>query len=104
MVDAVGKESPEAIFDKYKDSRILGYSFLDAIGGADLVLKAFKHFADDQAFRFEYYLVPWTELDRVGKTEEFQQLIGDVGLVEYWRERGWPERCRPLEGSQFECG
>ena len=104
MVDAVGKESPEAIFDKYKDSRIIGYSFLDAIGGPDLVLKAFKYFADDQAFRFEYYLVPWTELDQVGKTEEFQQLIGDVGLVEYWRERGWPERCQPLEGSQFECG
>ena len=104
MVDAVGTESPEAIFDTYKDSRVIGYSFLDAIGGPDLVLKAFKHFADDQAFRFEYYLVPWTELDQVGKTEEFQQLIGDVGLVEYWRERGWPERCRPLEGSQFECG
>ncbi len=104
MLEAAGKESPEAIFEKYKDSRVLGYSFLDAVGGPDLVLKGFQHFASDQAFKFEYYLVPWTEIDQVGKTQEFQQLIEDVGLDEYWRERGWPTRCRPLEGNSFECG
>ena len=104
MVDEVGRESPEAIFDKYKDSRFLGYSFLDAIGGPDLVLKAFQHYADGGSFYFEYYLVPWTEIDEVGKTKEFRQLIEDVGLDDYWRERGWPNRCRPLEGKQFECG
>ena len=104
MVEAVGSESPEAIFDTYKDSRFLGYSFLDAIGGPDLVLKAFQHYAAGGSFYFEYYLVPWTEVDQVGKTKEFQQLIEDVGLDDYWRERGWPSRCRPLEGNQFECG
>ncbi len=104
MLEEAGNESPEAIFEKYKDSRVLGYSFLDAIGGADLVLKGFQYFAGNQAFKFEYYLVPWTEIDQVGKTQEFQQLIEDIGLDEYWRERGWPSRCRPLEGDQFECG
>jgi hypothetical protein len=26
------------------------------------------------------------------------------GVVEYWRERGWPELCRPLGvGQDFTC-
>ena len=26
------------------------------------------------------------------------------GFVAYWREKGWPEACRPLGGDDFECG
>ncbi len=29
------------------------------------------------------------------KTERFKQLVQDVGLVDYWRERGWSDYCRP---------
>ena len=27
----------------------------------------------------------------------------DLGLVEYWRARGWPAQCRPLSGNDFTC-
>ena len=33
----------------------------------------------------------------------FSELVEEVGLVEYWREVGWPEACQP-EGEGFECG
>lgn len=39
----------------------------------------------------------------VRKMERFKQLMRDEGLVNYWRERGWPEFCRPVGANDFEC-
>ena len=33
----------------------------------------------------------------------FSALVEEVGLVEYWREIGWPRACQP-EGDGFACG
>jgi tetratricopeptide (TPR) repeat protein len=33
----------------------------------------------------------------------FTELVEEVGLVEYWREVGWPRACQP-EGEGFACG
>lgn len=104
MINAAEKEPPETLYNTYKEESFLGYSFLQAIGGADLILQAFEQNANNRAFNFQAYLVPWTQLEAVGKTERFQQVIEDLGLDDYWRERGWPSRCRPLEGAHFECG
>ena len=40
----------------------------------------------------------------VRKTDRFKQLARDLGLVDYWRARGWPTQCRPLNGNDFTCG
>jgi tetratricopeptide (TPR) repeat protein len=37
------------------------------------------------------------------KTERFKPLVRKVGLVEYWRARGWPEFCHPTTGDDFVC-
>lgn len=103
MVNAVGNEPPETIFETYKDERFLGYSFLQTIGGADLILQAFEYNVNNRAFNFQVYLVPWTQLEAVGKTERFEELIEDIGLDDYWRERGWPSHCQPLQSVRFEC-
>ncbi len=34
---------------------------------------------------------------------EFSALVEEVGLVEYWREVGWPEACQPNDEG-FACG
>jgi hypothetical protein len=34
---------------------------------------------------------------------EFPAFVDKSELVEYWREVGWPEACRP-EGESFACG
>lgn len=104
MIDQVGNEPAEKIFETYRDTRFLGYSVLDFAGGADLVLKAFDYYSKNRAFVFQLYLVPWAQVDHVGKAGKFQQIIEDIGLDDYWRERGWPDRCRPLDGDAFECG
>ncbi len=35
--------------------------------------------------------------------EAFKRLLERLGLVAYWREHGWGEACRPLDGRDFEC-
>jgi len=50
------------------------------------------------------YAVLWhASYAPVRKTERFQKLVRELGLVDYWRERGWPDLCRPIGADDFEC-
>ena len=35
--------------------------------------------------------------------ERFKNLVRKLGLVKYWRARGWPEFCHPTTGDDFVC-
>ena len=37
------------------------------------------------------------------KLPAFKDLMRDIGLVDYWREFGWPDLCRPVGTDDFEC-
>jgi hypothetical protein len=37
------------------------------------------------------------------KTERFRSLMRDGGMVYYWRQRGWPDYCRPIGQNDFVC-
>jgi tetratricopeptide (TPR) repeat protein len=37
------------------------------------------------------------------KTERFKTYMRNVGLVDYWRERGWPDLCKPVGANDFAC-
>jgi TolB-like protein len=39
----------------------------------------------------------------VRKTDRFKKVVGDLGLVDYWRARGWPAPCRPVGANDFAC-
>jgi TolB-like protein len=39
----------------------------------------------------------------VRKTERFKVLMRDLGLLEYWRMRGWPAQCHPAGADDFAC-
>jgi TolB-like protein len=39
----------------------------------------------------------------VRKTERFKRLARDLGMVEYWRARGWPQWCHPAGANDFAC-
>ena len=48
--------------------------------------------------------VIWWDLARpMRQTAVFRQLIRDLRLEQLWRARGWPDKCRPKEGSDFVC-
>ena len=37
------------------------------------------------------------------RTERFKDLMRKTGFVDYWRQRGWPEFCRPNGADDFQC-
>ena len=37
------------------------------------------------------------------ETEGFKALVSDMGLVDYWREYGWNDFCKPVGDDDFEC-
>ena len=39
----------------------------------------------------------------VRKTDRFRAFVRKFGLVDYWRERGWPAVCHPTTGDDFVC-
>ena len=46
----------------------------------------------------------WSPLfSEVRRLDGFKQLVSDRGLVDYWREFGWGDYCRPAGESDFQC-
>jgi TolB-like protein len=39
----------------------------------------------------------------VRKLDRFKALVRKIGLVEYWRAKGWPSVCRPVGADDFAC-
>jgi TolB-like protein len=39
----------------------------------------------------------------VRKTARFKTVARDLGLVEYWRQRGWPAQCHPVGADDLAC-
>jgi hypothetical protein len=39
----------------------------------------------------------------VRKTERFKAYMRRVGLVDYWRAKGWPQWCHPVGADDFAC-
>jgi hypothetical protein len=40
----------------------------------------------------------------VRKTDRFKKVAQDLGLVAYWRQRGWPAQCHAVGSNDFACG
>ena len=43
------------------------------------------------------------DCSRIWSDDRFSVLVEEAGLVEYWREVGWPQACQP-QGEGFACG
>ena len=47
----------------------------------------------------------WHPLMRdVRRLPGFKTFVGEIGLVDYWRQRGWADFCHPVGDRDFECG
>lgn len=71
-------------------------------GAPELALEALRRIPiEGDAWVSSWHL--WRPLMRdVRRLPEFKDLVRDLGLVDYWREFGWSEFCRPV-GDDFEC-
>jgi len=37
------------------------------------------------------------------KLPRFKEFVRQIGLVDYWKQYGWPDMCRPFGENDFEC-
>jgi len=42
-------------------------------------------------------------MKEVRKTPRFKKYVREIGLVDYWKEYGWPDLCRPVGDDDFVC-
>jgi predicted Zn-dependent protease len=71
------------------------------VGAQERFLESFER-DNDVGFGLEDNI--WLpELAPLRKTERFKALLRAIGLVDYWRERGWPDLCRPMGADDFVC-
>ncbi|QKK03057.1 MAG: hypothetical protein HND55_10635 [Pseudomonadota bacterium] len=84
-----------------------------ALGHADAVARTY--FADPESNEPggnspRFWM--WTpKLKHFRQSEAFRQRIRDSGMLDYWREHGWPDLCRPIVATSvsdereddFEC-
>lgn len=48
--------------------------------------------------------VLWTpSLAPMRKMQRFKDYVRGVGMVDYWKAKGWPAQCHPTTGDDFEC-
>ncbi len=103
MLDDAAAEPAGQLFDQYKDANILGYQLLYAVGGKEVTLEAFQYYGVDALRRLLFFTVPWTLVSVVGDSKEFYEIADDMGLVDYWRKRGWPDLCEPATDGGIAC-
>jgi len=103
MLGEINEVPAQSIYENYGDAEFVGYLFLKAIGGQELVLDAFQSVINSDSPPVVNRTVPWSVISDVGSTEGFKELVEKWGLLAYWRERGWPDNCKPLESDDFEC-
>ena len=104
MLDAASVEPADQLFDEYKDANIMGYQFLYAVGGANVTLDAFRYYGVDANRRLVFFTVPWTLASVLSQSDRFAEIADDMGLVNYWRSRGWPDNCEPKTDGGLICG
>jgi TolB-like protein/DNA-binding SARP family transcriptional activator len=76
------------------------------VGAADHALDYYEDtiksgLAGGQGNNFGYLWHP--SYAAIRKTERFKMFLRNAGIVDYWRQRGWPDLCHPQGSSDFEC-
>jgi TolB-like protein len=87
-----------------RDSRVGGmlYAFYFDFATPDPVLDAMEAMVEDGSGLYSLWRVWEPQFTVLRNHPRFQQLARRMGLIDYWREWGWPDLCRP-EGDGFTC-
>ncbi len=80
-----------------------GFAYLH-IGAPGRALDIYEEEAEAGSFSGAFIAMLWhPSYAPVRKLERFKAYVRRAGLVDYWRERGWPEFCRPQGADDFVC-
>ena len=81
----------------------LGFTYLH-VGAPERVLEYYED--EVKGGYFQPISTTWfwhPSYAAIRKTDRFRKFARDLGLVEYWRARGWPHWCHPAGTDDFAC-
>jgi hypothetical protein len=70
-------------------------------GDTELALRAAAGATEVRAHNVWFLWLPL--FDEVRRSDGFEQLIVELGLLEFWRETQWPRACRAVGAADFTC-
>jgi TolB-like protein len=73
------------------------------VGLPERALEFNEHLADAGYYLTNFDVLWSSDYAVVRKTQQFKALVRKMGLVDYWRAKGWPQWCHPTTGDDFEC-
>lgn len=105
-------ESPEEVLNELRllysrdnELSVDDIEFLACIaahqGDPEFALSAMEKSINLQGTGFNTIWFP--VMREVRQLPRFKELVKEKGLVDYWREYGWPDLCRPLGDDDLEC-
>ena len=70
-------------------------------GDPEFALSAMEKSISLQAIGLVAY---WTPLfHEVRQLPRFKEFVRECGLVDYWKQNGWPDLCHPVGDDDFVC-
>ena len=118
LIPEFNKGSVAAIIAAIKDPSQLKIGIEAAVGEQDIVslnyfgaLPELMHslnnsLADDERAKISIDLAGylWTQgFTSLRQLPEYKKFLTDIGLVDLWKERGWPDLCQPTGEDDFTC-
>jgi hypothetical protein len=75
-----------------------GYAAFDRIDDAYRVVNMYRDSADLNS----WWLLWFPDMAAFRQDPRFAMLVTELGLMDYWREHGWPDACQPA-GDSLIC-
>ena len=67
-----------------------------------LTFRAYDDLVEEPDWVFYVFWHP--DGDEFRTTPQFNSVIRETGIYEYWKARGFPPQCKPVGDDDFECG
>ena len=58
---------------------------------------------EDDWFRLRMFWQTDAKAGALRQTRIFKNILTDMGLVDFYRDYGWPDLCRPVGENDYEC-
>ena len=89
-------------YDNLSESNITDISLCAAyFGDIDFAMDAMERGIKINAMGL--FKVWFPVMKEVRQLPRFKEIVREIGLVDYWKEYGWPDLCRPVGDDDFVC-
>ena len=95
------RSAPEKVASPERLPRLLAGSFIFLHVGAPE--RALEYYEEAAVTGSDIGLLWHPTYAPARKTDRFKKIVRDLGLVNYWRAKGWLSFCRPVGADDFEC-